>query len=38
LWSWRVTTDLPLPFTSESFLSVIFQKLQIYFSRSRFEP
>jgi len=37
-WSWRVTTDLPLPFTSESFLSVIFQKLQIYFSRSRFEP
>jgi hypothetical protein len=28
LRSWRVTTDRPLPFTSESFLKVIFQNLQ----------
>ena len=30
-WSWRVTTDLPLPFTSESFLSVIFQNYKFIF-------
>jgi hypothetical protein len=28
LRSWRVTTDRPLPFTSESLLRGIFQKLQ----------